>query len=188
MTTYEEKWTPVTRAEVEEEIQSDRIREVMERTGRADPIEINNALARRIDPVAVREKWKVMKKRKAEQARIPRRREVNTDMLKELRGLDVERTDLDEMVALSTFGRAMNAEYDRLAIPIPEWLEDRLTELDRETRLRRTDALEKKLKELKARKETLKTAEQKRTDVDSEMLKIEKALGIPQAPTGTPTP
>jgi hypothetical protein len=179
----EEDWGPLTRAEVEEEIQRDRIREVMERTGRADPMEINRALSKTIDWFAVREKWKVMKNRKAAQARYRRRREVNTDMLKELRGLDIERTDLDEMVALSAFGRDMKAEYERLIIPIPEWLEDRLVELDRETRLRRTDALEKKLKELRARKETLKTAEQKRQDVDTEMAKIEAALGKP-----TPTP
>lgn len=170
------KYAPITWKEVAEDIQRERINEVMKRTGEADQEEIRRALARPIDSIAIRERWKDMKKRTAAPAR-QRRRGGESDMLKELRGLDIERTDLDEMVALSAFGRDMKTEYDRLVIPVPEWLEDRLTELDRETRLRRTDALEKKLKELNAREDALKTADQKRTDVATEKAKVLAALG-----------
>jgi hypothetical protein len=156
----------ITRKQVVEEIQKQRIRD---------------ALARPIDGDEITKAWKDMKARpktKTKTQRSGRTEEVTERMLEELRGLDVERTNLDEMVALSTFGRAMEDEYKRLTIPVPEWLEDRLSALDREIRLRRTDALQAKLKELEARKEALKTADQKRQDVDAEMAKVKAALGI----------
>jgi hypothetical protein len=119
-----------------------------------------------------------MKEQRTAESRANRRRkEVRLKMLKELRGLDVERTDLDEMVALSTFGLSMKVEYERLTIPVPEWLETRLGELDRTIRSQRREALEKKVKELEARKDALKTAEQKRQDVDAELAKVKAALG-----------
>lgn len=171
---------PITRAEVEQEIYQDRIRLILKERLEA-PIEtsrINEALCRPIGDVERQAKWVTMKKRTAATAR--RRREEVTQtmqMLRDLRGLDPDGADLDEIIALSAFGRSLKVEYDRNVIPTPDWLDDRLDNLERAARLLRQDALEKKLKELQSRKEALKTAEQKRQDVDAELEKVRAALG-----------
>lgn len=170
----------IIRHEVEEEISKSRILEAMAEGGTEEEqrLRINQALQKPIEFLEVKERWKTMKEQRAAGKRSNlRRKEVNENMLKELRNFDADRTDLDEMVALSTFGRSMKVEYERLAMPIPEWIEDRTRTLDSEIRSQRRDALEKKVKELQSRKDALKTAEQKRQDVDAELEKVKAALG-----------
>ncbi len=176
-----ETFKPLSRHDVECELYREKVYRIVKEN--LDPeIEterIKAALALPLSWPDIQAKWVLMKKRKAAKAK-QRGEGVNEimQMLRDLRGLDTERTDLDEMVALSAFGTAMKAEYERTTIPSPDWLDDRLGDLNRAIRLLRQDALEKKLKELETRQEALKTADQKRTDVVAEMAKVKAALGI----------
>lgn len=93
--------------------------------------------------------------------------------LETLKHLDVERLDFDELIALSAFAKLLRAEYES-ASEVPEWLDDAGRSLKRDLQARQADATEKRLRELKARRETLKTPDQKRADIDKEIADLEQ--------------
>lgn len=83
-------------------------------------------------------------------------------MLDQLKRLDVDRMQLDETLALAAFAKSLHAEYDARAIPAPEWLDDSVRTLNREISMRTRDALEMRLKEIRAQKTQLESAGEKR--------------------------
>lgn len=97
-------------------------------------------------------------------------------MLNELKNLQLDRLDLDEIVALYGLGdsiRKVNAEY---GLPQPEWLTTNLETLQKEIKSKRRDSLERALKLAKARKEQLKTIDERRKDTEAEIERLEQAL------------
>lgn len=97
-------------------------------------------------------------------------------MLEQLRNVNVDRMDLDEVVALLTFGEQLQANYTANALEVPEWITDKTSALKKEAQRRRRDNLEAALKSAVARKEALKTADQKRADTDAEIERLKAAL------------
>lgn len=98
-------------------------------------------------------------------------------MLEKLKNLDVERIDLDEAVELSAIGRVVKDEYEKNGAEAPTWIDDRLREVRREIRARQADMIDKRLREAKARRASLKTTEEKRADLDREIAELEKIAG-----------
>lgn len=98
-------------------------------------------------------------------------------MLGTLKNLQIDRIDIDEAIALFGFGKTLSTLYGEFSLPVPEWLDDRLGALKKEIVERRRDYLENRLKEAKARRSALRTAEEKRADVDNEIAELTKALG-----------
>lgn len=96
-------------------------------------------------------------------------------MLKQLRDFHPENTDVDEMVALSAFGRTIAAEYAAISVDAPEWLESQRKVIGREINSRLSDLREKRKREIKARLATLKTAEERRTELSAELARLEEA-------------
>lgn len=96
-------------------------------------------------------------------------------MLERLKNLDVERLDVDDLVALSAFGRQLTEEYKTLQIAAPEWLETRTAELKREIGTRTADIRAKRIREIKSRLAALKTTEEKKTDLAAELAALEAA-------------
>lgn len=99
-------------------------------------------------------------------------------MLERLKNLNIDGMDIDEAVALSAFARGMKAEYDTLALETPEWLDTRIREVRREIKSRTQDLLERRLREAKARREALKPATERRQEVDDEIARLEKLVGV----------
>lgn len=97
--------------------------------------------------------------------------------LERLKGLQLARMDIDEMIALATWGRAMANGYSYYELPKPKWLDESLATLDKEIRARRRELLEARLQEVRSRKETLKTREERRADLDSEEATLLAQLG-----------
>lgn len=97
-------------------------------------------------------------------------------MLEKLRRFDCARMDMEELIELSSYTRALWLEFGYLGVPAPEWLETRTRELRREIVSRNQDALEARLRELKARREALAPAEEKRTKLDEEIAALEQKL------------
>lgn len=89
-------------------------------------------------------------------------------MLKELRSFDADRCDIDQLVALSAFAKVLHAEYEARNINVPEWLDDSRRTLAREIEGRRRDALELRLKEVRAQKSGLMTASEQREALAAE--------------------
>lgn len=99
-------------------------------------------------------------------------------MLEKLRNLEVDRLNIEEAVVLAAFGRNFKAEFAFQNCDVPEWLDARLRELSREISVRTQDALEAKLKKAKALRETLKPAEERRAELDTQIADLEAKLGV----------
>lgn len=98
-------------------------------------------------------------------------------MFKELKGLALERLDVDEMVALWAFGSTMIKAYVDHAMENPEWLEVNMAELEKEIRARSRDNLERALKETNAQLDALRTAQEKREDLKLRQERLKAKLG-----------
>lgn len=98
-------------------------------------------------------------------------------MYSQLRQLNLQRAETDELVAILAFGRQMVSTFGSFSIPAPEWLTDNITALEREVRSRHQDMLENRLREIRSRRETLRTAEEKRAAIDREEAELLAALG-----------
>lgn len=95
-------------------------------------------------------------------------------MLQKLKNLDMERMDLDEAIELLSVANAMRVTYDAEQVEVPEWVDTSIRELKREIRSRQQDSRERRLKELKARREALATVDEKRAKIDREIADLEK--------------
>lgn len=93
-------------------------------------------------------------------------------MIERLKNLDIERLDVDEMIAMSAFAKQLSAEYEALALDKPDWLGVKSTELKREINARLGDLRDKRIREIKARLNTLKSAEEKRADLQKELERL----------------
>jgi len=84
---------------------------------------------------------------------------------------------MDEMLALRMFGKQLRGEYETANIPAPEWLDDKVRQLNREIELRRRDTLEMRLKEIRAQRTQLLTPSERRVQLEVEEAELNKQLG-----------
>ncbi len=100
-------------------------------------------------------------------------------MLEKLKGLNLDRIlDNDEAVVLSAFARQLEAEYEQLGVPVPEWLEKSASTLREEIARRNKASKLARLKELEANLEGYKTVTEKRSEAQRELAEIQKELGM----------
>jgi hypothetical protein len=97
-------------------------------------------------------------------------------MLEQLKHLDLDRISLEEAVELAVYAKLLHAEFEAQQVDVPAWLDDRSRELKREIRVRQQDAVEKRIRELKARREALLPAEEKRTKIEQEIATLEAKM------------
>lgn len=97
-------------------------------------------------------------------------------MLQQLRNLNVDRMDLDEAVALEAYGALVREGYVSRSLPVPEWIEDALRLLGKEIVTRRSEMLEKRRRELRARLEAEMTATERRSKLRKELDDVETQL------------
>ena len=96
-------------------------------------------------------------------------------MLEQLKNLNLERLDLEEAVSLVHFAKGLRAEFESQTLDVPEWLDDSIRSLTREIRDRQADSRARRIKEIKARLATLKTTEERRSELSEELKKLEAA-------------
>ena len=101
---------------------------------------------------------------------------MSTSTLQHLKSFDPARYDLDELVALKSAAAALTATYTSLGLETPEWLGDTNEALDKEIKARSRDMLEKELRETESRLESLKTADEKRTDLKAKQERLRAKL------------
>lgn len=85
-------------------------------------------------------------------------------------------SDLDELVALAAFGATVKAQYEGLKMTPPQQFGENLTAIEKELKTRRKDNIERALREARARKEALKTMDEKRLDLDKSIAALEASL------------
>lgn len=94
--------------------------------------------------------------------------------MEQFKSFNIERADLDELVSMSAFGRQFRAEHEALNVPIPEFVDDNLRSIRREIDARLADRRAVRIRQLKAERESLKTAAEKRDAIDKELAALEQ--------------
>jgi hypothetical protein len=97
-------------------------------------------------------------------------------MITQLRSFNTERMDLDEMIALSAFGHSLRAEYEKLQLDAPDWVERQLRTLKLEIKVRVQDQLEKRRKEIESKLNQLKTPSERKTELNKELRQVTAQL------------
>lgn len=97
-------------------------------------------------------------------------------MLAELKRLNCDGVQLDELMAHAAFAKILRAEYEGKNITAPEWLDDAIRRINREITLRSKDALEMRLKEIRAQRTQLMTPTEKREQLEKEEAALQEQL------------
>lgn len=97
-------------------------------------------------------------------------------MLDQFKGFDQEAASLDELISLSAFGKSLKAEFEARQIATPEYVDDKLSTIGREIDARTADAKARRIRDLKAQREGLKTAAEKREAIDKELAALGEAV------------
>lgn len=93
-------------------------------------------------------------------------------MLEVFQNFTLTRLSLDELVELSAYGRALKAEYEANKIDTPEFVDVQLGVLSREIASRVADKREARKRQIKAQLAGLKTAAEKRAELEAELAAI----------------
>jgi hypothetical protein len=94
----------------------------------------------------------------------------------------VQSTDMEDINSVEELLLAQNQlkiidqGYQELKLNTPEWVLDKLSETGREIDMRVRGELARRLKNAKARRSALRTADEKRKDLDAEILELENKL------------
>lgn len=95
----------------------------------------------------------------------------------DLKAVNYDKIDVDEAVALLGFGNMMQSQYRSSGLEVPEWLKDSVSSLEKDVARRKRDSLERALKSALARRDALKTADEKRREAEADIARINAALG-----------
>lgn len=98
-------------------------------------------------------------------------------MLESFKKFNAEAADLDELIEVAAFGRHFRAEYEALNVPTPEYVDDNLRVIRREIDARLADKRAARVRELKATRDSLKTAQERRDAIDKELAALGETVG-----------
>lgn len=98
-------------------------------------------------------------------------------MIEKLKSFSSTKYLLEELLVLSAFQRSVKGEYNATGIDIPDWLEQSGRAIAASIKERVRDELERKLASAKARRASLKTADERRKEADEEIAAITAKLG-----------
>lgn len=98
------------------------------------------------------------------------------DKLKALANFDA--SNMDELVALSTFAHGMKATFQGYEIQVPEWLDDKIKALDFEIRAKNREMLQADLRRAELEREGLATQAERRAASDRRIADIKRKLGL----------
>lgn len=106
-------------------------------------------------------------------------------MLNELKRIDLDGADLEQLVSMAAFARNLQAEYNHRNVPIPPWLDNKSRDLTREITRRSQDELQRQYSELLAQEASLMTPAEKRDLVAKKKAALEAQLGLTAAAPST---
>ena len=96
-------------------------------------------------------------------------------MLETFKNYSNDSLDLDELVALSAFGRQLRAEYEAQRVPEPDYVGLQLNAIRREIESKMADKREARKREIKSQLSGLKTAAERRAELEKELEQLEPA-------------
>ena len=83
---------------------------------------------------------------------------------------------VEELILAKAQLKTIDEGYQELQLPTPDWVTDKLMETSQEISMRVKAELQRKLREMKARRSALRTADEKRKDLDTGIEELEKLL------------
>jgi seryl-tRNA synthetase len=90
-------------------------------------------------------------------------------MLNELKAVNVNRLDMDELILLSSTAKSMKREFEGNGVEIPEWLDDVARRLQREITSKNSDAVAAKVRHIQQKIDNLKTANEKKAELEAQL-------------------
>ena len=99
-------------------------------------------------------------------------------MLQDFKSFNVDAADLDELVALSAFGKQLRGEFEAQKVAVPEYVSDNLNSIAREIDSRMADRRATRVRELKAQRDSLKTAQERRDAIDRELAELGEPVAV----------
>ena len=97
-------------------------------------------------------------------------------MLSTFKNFSADRLDVDELVALASFGNALKDEFVALGIDVPEYVDVNLKTLKREIRGRVADKREAEKRRLLAQLDSLKTTSERKAELKKQLEAVEAQL------------
>lgn len=94
-------------------------------------------------------------------------------MLDQFQAFNPDVTSLDELMALSAFGKSLAAEYEARKIKAPEYVAVQNDAISRQIDTLVRDQRAARVRHLKAEREGLKTAAEKRDAIEKELAELE---------------
>lgn len=99
---------------------------------------------------------------------------MNAKILIVIQNTDIETIGtVEELLLAKAQLRTIDDGYQELKLETPEWVTDKLTEVDHEVTMRVRGELMRRLRAAKARRSALRTADEKRVDLDAEIRELE---------------
>ena len=99
-------------------------------------------------------------------------------LLQDFKSFNVDAADLDELVALSAFGKQLRGEFEAQKVAVPEYVSDNLNSIAREIDSRMADRRATRVRELKAQRDSLKTAQERRDAIDRELAELGEPVAV----------
>jgi hypothetical protein len=90
--------------------------------------------------------------------------------------LDPDGADVEDLYLARGVLRMVDSGYQEDGIDTPEFIVDKLNSINRELTLRNRADIERKLKLAKARRDGLKTRDERLADINAEIAKLEQKL------------
>lgn len=98
-------------------------------------------------------------------------------MLSELRKMNLEGQSLEDLIAAEAVAKLVRGAFETRAADMPPWLDGKIRDLNREITRTMSDTLEKRLREVRAQKESLMTMSEKRAKAEAEEVALMAQLG-----------
>lgn len=98
------------------------------------------------------------------------------EIVQQLKSVDIDRAQIDDVIALLAVGKLLRTEYEARQYSVPEWIDDKIRMMSRYVEMHRRDALELRLKEARAQQATLLTPTEKREKLAADIAAMEAQL------------
>jgi len=90
---------------------------------------------------------------------------------------DIDSRDINDLMLAKASLHQLDGEWQSLGVETEEWILDGISSLSREINRQNHDKLQKQLRTAKIRRDELKTASEKRKDLDDLISSLEKKIG-----------
>lgn len=102
---------------------------------------------------------------------------MNAKVLIVLENTDVENvSSVEELILAQNQLKIIDAGYQELGVDTPEWVLDKLSAVSHEITMRVRNELARQLRAAKARRDSLRTRDEKRQDLDARIAELENKL------------